>query len=84
MQIPEQNSVNPILQNLDCSFCYLDEKELNAIFCVLPVAPNPYPEYPSGNGITFNGNPGSENCDRKLVEDKGWNIFVNPEDLINR
>ena len=84
LQIPEQNSVNPILQNLDCSFCYLDEKELNAIFCVLPVAPNPYPEYPSGYGITFNGNPGSENCDRKLVEDKGWNIFVNPEDLINR
>ena len=34
--------------------------------------------------LLFNGNPGSENCDRKLVEDKGWNIFVNPEDLINR
>lgn len=84
LQIPEQNPIHPILQDLDCSFCSLNEEELNAIFSTLPVAPNPYPEYPSSYGVTFNGNPGAGNCNWKLIEDKGWNIIVKSEDLINR
>lgn len=83
LQIPSQDLTNPILRTLDCSFCHLDEDELNTLFDMLTAVPESQLGYPSGYGITFNGNLGAENCDWKVVEEKGWGVFIKPEFLIN-
>ena len=84
LQIPEQERRDQLLQDFDCSFCNLNERELNTIFDILPVAYNPFPQYPSSYDITFNGNPGAEKCDWSTIKNKGWNIFENSGELINR
>lgn len=47
----------------------LDTNAINQIFSdLLPVG------YQNKKYITFKNNPGKENCDKKIVLDKGWSI----------
>lgn len=78
LQISQLNSVNPILQVLDCSFCHLDKSELNAIFNALTINYKPNQDQSNSFQIAFNNNPGTSECDRKLVEDKGWSVKESP------
>lgn len=76
LQIPKPN-----LRALDCSFCHLDEQELNTIFDALIIGPKPNQDHSNRFKIAFNNNPGTSECNKKIVEDKGWSINVSPRPL---
>lgn len=74
LQISEPHTVNSLLQVLNCSFCHLDKDELNTIFHALTISHKPNQDDSDNFGIAFNNNPGTSECDRKIVEDKGWSV----------
>lgn len=80
LQISEPHTVNLILQVLNCSFCHLDKDELNTIFHAL-ISYKPNQDDSDNFGIAFNNNPGTSECDRKIVEDKGWSVKESPGTL---
>ena len=66
-----------LLGYLYCHSNQLDENALNALFDSLGQVPEPaiyYPAPPRQYRISFNDNPGADDCNRNILNDKNWII----------
>lgn len=66
-----------LLGYLYCHSNQLDENALNALFDSLGQVPEPaiyYPTPPRQYRISFNDNPGADDCNRNILNDKNWII----------
>lgn len=64
-----------LLEHLYCHSNQLDEDALNALFDSLGQALEPaiyYPTPPRQYRISFNDNPGADDCNRNILNDKNW------------
>ena len=64
-----------LLEHLYCHSNQLDEDALNTLFDSLGQVLEPaiyYPTPPRQYRISFNDNPGADDCNRNILNDKNW------------
>lgn len=67
--IPKDNQ----LITVDCRYNKLDKDELNSVFNAL-VDISGYPSYYGTCVIAYGDNPGEEDCDKTILQDKHWEV----------
>jgi len=67
-------SANTALRYLNCDSNNLSTEALNALFKTLY-------NNPKHNWIVIANNPGTDNCDIRIAEEKGWTVFTSGEGM---
>lgn len=79
---PEGKYTRSWTNEIDCHSNKLSETALNHLFDLLAPVPDPHSRMNNNGTATFEGkiaywdNPGENNCNTKVLEEKGWTIIM--------